>query len=124
MKDEEMFLEIVRVWAATAWADGTIAENEQRLLVGLIGGAHVGDETRQKALACLATPIGLEAAPVDRLGPRERQGLYRTACKLTTVDGDIATQERTLLQRLRGHLGLDETTAAEIERDYLEVGKV
>jgi uncharacterized membrane protein YebE (DUF533 family) len=124
MKDEDMFLEVVRVWAATAWADGKISENEERLLVGLIRAANVGDATREKALAYVAAPIGLEDAPVERLGPRERQGLYRTACKLTTVDGDIAAPERALLQRLRGHLGVDDATAAEIERDYLKVGKV
>src|SRR4051812_45480521 len=116
MKDEDMFLEVVRVWAATAWADGGIAENEQRLLIGLIRGADVAGAPRQKALGFLAKPIALEDAPVERLGPNERRGLYRMACKLTTVDGEIAAPERTFLQRLREHLGVDEASAAEIER--------
>jgi uncharacterized membrane protein YebE (DUF533 family) len=124
MKDEEMFLEVVRLWAATAWADGVIADNEQRLLVGLIRGANVGDPTRETALGFLAKPCGLEDAPVDRLGERERQGVYRTACKLTTVDGEIAALERAFLQRLRVHLGLDEAIATDIEQHFLKQGRV
>ena len=123
MKDEEMFLEVVRVWVATAWADGALADNEQRLLVGLIRAANVGDETRARALGFLARPLGLDEAPVDRFGARERQGLYRTACKLTTVDGEIGPLERAFLHRLRAHLGLDEATAADIETHYLEPAK-
>jgi uncharacterized membrane protein YebE (DUF533 family) len=123
MQNEEMFLEVVRVWTATAWADGALADNEQRLLMGLIRGANVGDETREKALGFLTRPVRLEEASVDRFGPRERQGLYRTACKLTTVDGEIGPLERAFLQRLRAHLGLDEATAADIEAHYLEPDK-
>jgi len=123
MKDEEMFLEVVRLWAATAWADGVIADNEQRLLVGVIGGANVGEATREAALRFLAEPRGLEDAPIDHLGENERRGVYRTACKLTTVDGETAAIERAFLERLRGHLGLDEAAATEIEQQFLKLGR-
>jgi len=123
MQDEEMFLEVVRVWAATAWADGVLADNEQRLLAGLIRAANVSEATREKALASLARPLTLEEAPVDRFSARERQGLYRTACKLTTVDGEVGALERAFLQHLRAHLALDEATAAAIEETFLEPRK-
>jgi uncharacterized membrane protein YebE (DUF533 family) len=124
MRDEEMFLEVVRLWAATAWADGVMADNERRLLAGVISGANVAEATRETALGLLAEPRGLEAAPVSRLGEKERQGVYRTACKLTTVDGEIAALERAFLQRLRVHLGLDEATATEIEQRFLAPSRV
>src|SRR5262249_54877821 len=113
-------LEVVRLWAATAWADGVIAENERRLLVAVIGDADVGDATRKTALGYLAKPLGLEDVAVDHLGEKERQGVYRTACKLTTVDGEIAAGERAFLQRLRVHLGLDDAIATEIEQHFLK----
>jgi hypothetical protein len=100
-----------------------IADNEQRLLVGLIRGANIGEATREAALRFLAEPHGLEDAPIDRLGESERRGVYRTACKLTTVDGEIAAIERAFLQRLRAHLGLDEGIATEIEQQFLELGR-
>jgi uncharacterized membrane protein YebE (DUF533 family) len=98
-----------------------IADNEHRLLVGLIRAANVGEATREAALRFLAEPLGLEDAPIDHLGESERRGVYRTACKLTTVDGETAATERAFLQRLRGHLGLDEATATEIEQQFLKL---
>ena len=124
MRDEEMFLEVVRLWAATAWSDGVMADNEQRLLVGLIRGANVGEATRETALRLLAQPLRLEDAPIDHLGEKERTGVYRTACKLTTVDGEIAALERTFLGRLREHLKLDEATANDIEQNFLKLGRL
>jgi uncharacterized membrane protein YebE (DUF533 family) len=123
MQDEEMFLEVVRLWAATAWSDGVIADNEQRLLVGLIRSANVGEATRETALRLLAQPVRLEDAPIDHLGEKERLGVYRTACRLTTVDGEIAAPERTFLKCLRDHLKLDQATADDIEQRFLTVGR-
>jgi hypothetical protein len=56
--------------------------------------------------------IGLEL-----LSHTERESLYGAACRLTTVDGRIADEERVFLRRLRDSLELDETMAATIERN-------
>jgi tellurite resistance protein len=100
-----------------------IADNEQRLLRGVIGGANIGEATREEALRFLARPLRLEDAPIDHLGEKEREGVYRTACRLTTVDGEIAASERAFLKRLRAHLELDEGTANDIEQNFLEPGR-
>lgn len=116
MKDEAMFLTVVQLWAAAAWADGVIAPNERRLLQGLIEGADVSDAVRATALGYLDQKVSLDDTRMDSLDDRERKGVYRAACKLTTVDRNVDDSERAFLQRLRERLGLDAATAAEIEK--------
>lgn len=117
MQDEALFLTVVKLWAATAWADGVLADNERRLLEGLIRGAKVSEATRATALGFLATKVALEDAQVDRLAPAERSGVYRTSCRMATVDGQLADAEKAFLRRLASRLGLGGDAAASIEAE-------
>lgn len=119
MQDEDLFLTVVKLWAATAWADGVLADNERRLLEGVIRGASVREQARATALGFLAARVDLEDTDVGTLSPAERAGVYRTACRMTTVDRHLDAAEKALLQRLAARLGIDAATAASIEAEHL-----
>lgn len=114
MKDEQLFLDVMHIWAGAAWADGVLAPNERRLLGGLIEDADVSDATRDSARRFLDAPVKLDDAHADRLGPEERAGVFRAAAKMMTVDRLVSDDERTFLRRLAPVLALDEATAREI----------
>ncbi len=119
MKNEEIFLTAVKVWAATAWADGIMADNERELLDGVIRNAQVSDDTRAAALSCLTARVDLKDAAVDRLSASERAGVYRTACRLATVDRQLNRAEKAFLRRLGKRLGLDDAETAAMQAEYL-----
>jgi uncharacterized membrane protein YebE (DUF533 family) len=119
MRDEALFLTVMKLWAATAWADGILAEKERRLLDGLIRNAAVSAETRAAALAFLDAKVALEQAEVDGLSADERAGVYRAACRLVTIDRRFDDAEKAFLSRLAGRLGLTGEDAAAIEAEYL-----
>ena len=114
-ESESQFLSVIRVWAAMAWADGTIAEAESQALRRLIGAAELEDDERQTAYRFLDQKVELDTANVASLSEDARRGIYRAACRMAAVDREVADSERNLLERLRGHLGIADETAKEIE---------
>jgi uncharacterized membrane protein YebE (DUF533 family) len=114
-ESESQFLSVIRVWAAMAWADGAIAEPESQALRRLIGAAELEDEERQTAYRFLDQKVELDTANVAALSEDARRGIYRAACRMAAVDREVAESERSLLQRLRGHLGIADEVAQEIE---------
>src|SRR5262249_38795732 len=119
MQDETLFLTVVKLWAATAWADGVLADNERKLLDGIIRDASVSEKTRTAALGFLQARVELEDVAVDTLSTSERSGVFRTACRLTTVDRRLDAAEKSFLDRLALRLGLDSAAAKAIEAQYL-----
>lgn len=113
---DDLNLVVIRMWAAAAWADGQIASRERQVLERLIAGAQLDDDQRATARGYLRKPVDLEDARSGALTDDERQGVYRTACKLSAVDGHIAEAERAFLSRLADVVEIDEDTAAEIQR--------
>jgi len=112
---ESQFLSVIRVWAAMAWADGVIADAEAHALRRLIGAAELDDEERPIAYRFLDQRVELDTVGVEALSEDARRGIYRAAARMAVLDGAIAPQERMLLDRLRGHLGLAEAVARDIE---------
>lgn len=112
---DSQFLSVIRVWAAMAWADGQIAEPEAQALRRLIGAADLDDAERTLAYRFIDHEVDLEGADVSQLTEDARRGIYRAACRMAAVDREIAPGERNLLDRLRGHLGLGEDVARDIE---------
>lgn len=112
---ESQFLSVIRVWAAMAWADGAIADAEAQALRRLIGAAELDDDERTAAYRFLDQRVDLDTANVESLSEDARRGIYRAACRMAAVDKSIAPGERSLLDRLRGHLGIGEEVARDIE---------
>jgi uncharacterized membrane protein YebE (DUF533 family) len=112
---ESQFLSVIRVWAAMAWADGTIADPEAQALRRLIGAAELDDDERTTAYRFIDEKVELETANVSSLSEDAKRGIYRAACRMAAVDREIAPAERQLLDRLRGHLGVADEVAKDIE---------
>jgi len=115
MAEKDRVQASLKVWVATAWADGTIAEAERDALRRLIGYAAVPDDYRAEALSWLDAPIELEVGSLAELSEVRRQFIYRVAAALTEVDLEVDTAERRLLDRLRAALDIEPAAAGKIE---------
>lgn len=113
---DDIFLTVIQVWAATAWADGKLADSEKHALRRLIDGAELGDDQRQAAFGFLDKPVSLADANLAGMSHESRTGIYRAACRMVIIDRDIAIEERKLLQTLREKLELAPADADPIEQ--------
>jgi uncharacterized membrane protein YebE (DUF533 family) len=119
MSEENPFVSVIRVWAALAWSDGVLAEEEAAAMRRLITSAALTDAERLDALAFLAAPVEPELARLDGLSGPAREAIYQAAVRLAALDLDIAEEERSFLKRLRQGLGLDPAAAKAIEDGIL-----
>jgi uncharacterized membrane protein YebE (DUF533 family) len=110
-------LSVIEVWAAVAWADGVLAEPEAAGLRALIRAANLPDADRAAAGRLLDRKVELPDAYLAGMSVEARRGVYRAACRMAVVDHVFAAAERSLLDRLRGKLGIPAEVAAEIEAD-------
>ena len=115
MAEKDRVQASLRVWVATAWADGTIAEAEREALRRLISYAAIPEDYRAEALTWLEAPIELEVGNLVELSEVRRQFIYQVAVALTEVDLEVDSTERRLLERLREALEIDPEKAGEIE---------
>jgi uncharacterized membrane protein YebE (DUF533 family) len=114
---ESQILNVIKVWAAVAWADGMLAEAEAEGLRRLIRTAELSAEERDAALALLEQRVDLPELYLKNLSPESRRGIYRAACRMAVVDHVFAHAERKLLDRLQTSLGIPLDIAQEIEAD-------
>ena len=110
------FLTVIRIWAATAWADGKLADAEAHALRRLIDGAELDDADRATATGFLDAKVELDDAGLAALSLDARRGVYRAACRMAALDREVAPAEREMLTRLRVGLGLPTDVALEIEK--------
>jgi uncharacterized membrane protein YebE (DUF533 family) len=114
---ESQILDVIRVWAAVAWADGVLAEAEAEGMRRLVRTADLSADERTAAMTMLDTQTELPEQVMQNLNPESRRGIYRAACRMAMVDHVFAHAERKLLDRLRTILGIPEEIAHEIEAD-------
>ena len=112
---ESPYMSVLRVWAATAWADGVVAPAEAEALRRFIAVAPIEEEERRVALGWLDERIELDVTRLRKLGAESRHAVYQAAVRLARIDLDLANQERALLDRLRAALGIDAATAGDLE---------
>jgi uncharacterized tellurite resistance protein B-like protein len=112
---ESQILDVIRVWAAIAWADGELQAPEAEGLRRLVRNADLTDEERAAASKFLAEPVAMPETYLTSLTPIERRGVYRAGCKVAVVDHVLTLTERRVLDRLRELLGIPEEDAKEIE---------
>jgi uncharacterized membrane protein YebE (DUF533 family) len=110
-------LSVIKVWAAVAWADGSLGEAEARGLSAVIRTSELSDNERATAMQFLDHKVELPDAYLAGMTLDVRRGVYRAACRMAIVDHVFAATERSLLDRLRGRLGLTVELAAEIEAE-------
>lgn len=114
---ESQILDVIRVWAAVAWADGVLAEAEAEGLRRLVRTADLHTDERAAALAFLDARVELPDVYLKNLNPEARRGIYRAACRMAVVDHVFARAERKMLDRLQTMLAIPPEIAKEIEAD-------
>ena len=112
---ESQILDVIRVWAAIAWADGALSAEESEGLRRLVQSAELTDEERAAAAQFLVTPVALPEKYPTTLTPLARRGIYRAACRIAVVDHVFTRTERRLLERVQDLLAIPEAEAREIE---------
>jgi|SRR5688572_22766107 len=113
---ESPHLQVIRVWAALAWADGVIAKSEAAAIQRLIRGSELSENEKELALGFLDKRPEYDPTVIASLSNDAREGVYRAAVRLATLDGVFADSEREFLVKLRGALALSEAQATEIEK--------
>lgn len=114
---ESQIVNVIRMWAAVAWADGTLAQAESEGLVRLIRAAELTADERDDAMKLLAEPVELSELYLTSLTPVARRGIYRAGCRMAMADHVFADAERWMLDRLRDMLELHEDEARELEAE-------
>jgi uncharacterized tellurite resistance protein B-like protein len=114
---ESQILNVIRMWAAVAWADGVMSETEVDSLSRLIRTADLTDDERAAARTFLDTRTGLPETYLTNLSPEARRGIYRAACRMAVVDHVFSVTERALLDRMRNLLGVPAEIAQELEAE-------
>ena len=117
MAEKDRVLQSLRVWVATAWADGTIAQAEREALARLINYAAIPGEEKTEALTWLEAPIELDVGDLHELSVVRKLFIFRVAAELTRVDDHVDTAERKLLEKLRTALDIPADEAGHIELD-------
>lgn len=114
---ESQILDVIKVWAAIAWADGVLAEAEAEGMRRLIRTADLTGEERNAAMAYLDTRTDMPELFLKNLNAESRKGIYRAACRMAVVDHVFAHAERKMLDKLKVTLAIPPDIADEIEAD-------
>ena len=115
--EESQILNVIRVWAAIAWADGAPGPEESAGLRRLVRNADLSVEERKAAVRFLSEPVAMPELALAELSPLARRGIYRAGCLVAVVDHVFTRTERRMLNQLREQLDLTEATAKEIESE-------
>ncbi len=111
-------LQILRLWAACAWADGDLHSSEAAALERFIdANADLSADDLLEAKAFLQGPTDVDMATVKALPSESREGIYRAALGIVKLDWQVTDDERAFLARLRASLDLDEATIERIEAE-------
>lgn len=107
-------MQIVRMWAAAAWADGKMHPEEAAALKRLI---DASDDLDKHAALKLLESADVDINEVKKLPLDAREGVYRAAMDIVEIDGEVTDAERAFIARLREVIGLDEATLRKIETE-------
>ena len=101
-------LKIVRLWAAAAWADGSMHPSEAAALRRLIEASEtLSVNDRELALTYLETAPDVDVS----------EGVYRAARGIVMLDRELADSEAEFLVQLRASLQLSEATIAKVDAE-------
>jgi len=115
--EESQILNVIRVWAAIAWADGAPSPEEVLGLRRLVRTAELTDAERAAAARFISEPVTMPEVEMSALSPMARRGIYSVGCRVAVVDHVFSRTERHLLNHLRELLGIPEESAKEIEAE-------
>jgi tellurite resistance protein len=105
---------VVKSLVAVAWADGRLARPESGVIEGLLSAFGASDEEEHELMEYARERRTLADIPLAELSGSDRELLLTNAALLTHVDGEQTDQERQVLSRLIGLLGVDPRDAARL----------
>lgn len=110
--------QIIRLWAAAAWADEALHPTEEAALKRLIDASDDLSATqRERAMGFLRSAPDVEVGEVANLSAEAREGVYRAAQGIVMLDRELVDSEKEFLDRLRGALDLDAETIARLDAE-------
>lgn len=115
-KESEILL-AVKVWAAAAWADGKIVEEEARGMKAFLSVAKLTSKEVQTALGWLENKVELDDVDVSSIPEGNRTNIFAAALGVIAIDNEVSEPEEQFLERLRTALDIDEATAASMRKD-------
>lgn len=115
--EESSFLSAVHVWAATAWADDVVTDEEALVMRGIIAVAKLTDAERQIARGWLEQKVELADVDIASIPAAKRNDIFSAALGVVTIDKEVAEAEQIFVERLREALEIDEATAAELRKN-------
>jgi uncharacterized membrane protein YebE (DUF533 family) len=107
--------DVLKAVLALAHADGTLDENEQRLVDFLIDSWGLSPEEEAAVRAQSDAKVDLDQLAREVTDPKERAQAYEAACLVTQMDGQAQAAESWLLGDLRKALAIDDAAAHAIE---------
>lgn len=111
-------LQIIRLWAAAAWADDVLHPREESALKRLIAASDdLSEGEKEQALSFLSANPKVPVDEVRNLSQESREGVYRAALGIVMLDRELAPSEEAFLQRLRDALELEEGTIAKLDAE-------
>jgi uncharacterized membrane protein YebE (DUF533 family) len=115
--DTSRVLTAIHVWAAAAWADDLLSEQEEHAMRALISVARLTDEERARAQEWIDHKVSLDDVAIAQLPADERLHIYAAACGVMALDQTVAGAERRFLERLGTALEIDAAQASRIQQD-------
>jgi len=116
---ESEVLLAVKVWAAAAWADGVIADEEAQGMKAFLSVAKLSSKEVQTALGWLDEKVELDDVDIAAIPADNRQNIYAAALGVVAIDNEVSDSEKQFLECLRAALEIAEDTAAAM---YKEAG--
>jgi hypothetical protein len=112
-------LQIVRLWAAAAWADNELHPREEAALRKLIASKPDLDaDALSEAHGYLQSRPEFDGASAGDLSLPDRQDVYRAAQQIIAIDGQLTDDEMTFLANLRLSLELDPRSRRKMIRRH------
>jgi tellurite resistance protein len=108
-------VEALKAVLSLAYADGTLSEDESRLVEFLIDSHGLTPEEEQEVRSQQDADLNLEALSDVVTDPQDRARAYETAALVAMMDGETQAAESEMLQKLRPALSIDVLEAQRIE---------
>ncbi len=115
-KESEILL-AVKVWAAAAWADGVIQDEEAQGMKAFLSVAKLNSAEVQTALGWLDEKVELDDVDIAGIPAENRMNIFSAALGVVAIDNNIDDSERQFLDRLQKALEIDEEAAAAMRKD-------
>jgi uncharacterized membrane protein YebE (DUF533 family) len=116
MSDQDHLFLAVKVWAAAAWADGKISEEEAIAMKAIVHAGRMNDAQRAEATTWISEPVKFEDLQLARIPASERLHIFSVACGVATLDREVAKAEKAFLDRLAKALQLSADDIAKTKQ--------